>query len=584
MTTDSSIDGGVILISLDQQVLTANDSATAILGVDAEELKEKGFPSPDMIIVDEDENELAHEGLLYKRNGQVQGVRNRVIGLRRAGGIQWLKLNSALVANAREEEPYTIVISFGDITEQKKVLGEMEVLALLARETVNAVVILHPEGEMLWMNEGFARLTGYAPEELIGQSLRSFLYGPDTNMDTVMKAAYCREHGLPFHDEFLIYTKAGKKVWTRVQGQAVGGAKGAAANYFLVIRDITEEKKIRQELEVLSLVAKETNNGVVIFDRLSFRTVWVNEGFTRLTDYATEEIIGKNPVLMLRGPDTDQAQLRLWVERIANNLPYNGDFVIYRKDGQKRVLHITGQPFKNEHGDITRYFAIGYDVTDQRRMEEERLQNEIRQQKNITRVILETQEVERNLLGRELHDNINQLLAAIRLQLSYSLQNFSECRPVLVQSRENIIEAIDEVRRLSHRMVMPRFLERTLPEMLENLADNYRYGQTIRLDSRRWKDDIVPAPVKEVFFRVVQEQLSNIYKHAKATAVTIHITSRHDGVALSVEDNGIGFSPEEKTGGIGLSNIRSRVESNDGTCYITSAPGEGCILDVDIPL
>lgn len=388
--------------------------------------------------------------------------------------------------------------------------------------------------------------------------------------------------GKDVHFQWKYQKKAIK--WLSVSLYSFRSADGAFEGLCGSLRDITEEKKIRRELEVLSLVAKETNNGVVIFDRLSYRTLWVNEGFTRLTGYAADEIIGRNPAVILKGPDIDWEQLRVWSDRIAGNLPYSGDLIIYRKDGPKKILHITGQPFKSEHGDVSRYFAIGYDVTDQRRMEEERLQYEIGLQKNITRVILETQELERNLLGRELHDNINQLLAAVRLQLSYSLKNFSGCRPVLVQCRENIIEAIDEVRRLAHRMVMPRFSERTLPEMLENLVDNYQYDQVIRLDTSRWKDETVPVPVKEVFFRVVQEQLSNIYKHARATRVTIHVTSRDDGAALAVEDNGIGFFPDEKTGGIGLSNIRSRVESHDGEFRITSAPGQGCVLLVDIPL
>jgi len=444
-----SLSEGVILQTIDRQVLTANKSALDILGLDAAELSNGGFPSPDMVFVDEQEREIGRQNFLFRKNGQIHGVHNKIVGVRRPDGIQWLKLNSAVVVDVREAEPYTIVISFEDITRQKKISGEMEILALLARETVNAVIILHPNGEMLWMNEGFSRLTGYSAEELIGKSSRTFLLGPETDMNTVARAAHCRQHGLPFQEEFNIYTKAGKKVCTRVQGQAIGKSIGGAPNYFLFITDVTEEKKIEEERR---------------------------------------------------------------------------------------------------------------------------------------RVILETQEVERNLLGRELHDNINQLLAAIRLQLSYSLETFPDCKPVLVQCRDNLIEAMEEIRYLSHQMVMPRFSERTLPQMLQSLADNYQYAQPIRLDSTKWQDDKAPVPVKEIFYRVAQEQLSNIYKHAKATQVIIRIASWSDSAALSIEDDGIGFSPAEKTGGIGLSNICSRVESQDGACRIISAPGQGCTLLVDIPL
>lgn len=463
----NSLSEGVILQTLDREILTVNKSASAILGIDKDELKEKGFPFPGCILVDENEKILSHEGLFFKKNGQIHAIRNKIIGLRKTDGIQWLKLNSAVVANVQQKAPYTIAISFEDITEQKRISGEMEVLALLARETVNAVIILRPDGEMLWMNEGFSRLTGYTTEDFLGKKSRAFLSGPESDMNTVGRAAFCRQNGLPFTEEFLIYTKAGEKVWTRVQGQSIRWSAGSVTHYFLIITDITEEKKILAE--------------------------------------------------------------RL-------------------------------------------------------RMEEERLQNEIEQQKKITHVILQTQELERNQLGRELHDNINQILAAIRMQLAYCLENFSNCEPVLRQCRENIQEAMEETRRLSHKMVMPRFSERSLPQALKALIQNYQFAQTIQLDTSDWNDQQTAVGIKEAFYRMVQEQLSNIYKHARATRVTIQIKSDAKRAMLSVEDNGVGFNPSKKKSGIGISNIRSRAEFCDGTSKFISAPGKGCRLLVKIPL
>lgn len=583
-TLVDSLNEGVILQTLDKQVLAVNKSAVAILGLGPEKLKATAFPPPDAVLVDEHENEIGPEEFLYKRNGQLHGIRNKIIGIRHASRIQWLNVNTAIVTNARQKDPYTLLISFDDITRQKNISSEMEVLSLLARETMNAVIILHPEGELLWMNEGFARLTGYSDEELIGRSSRAFLMGPDTDMNTVNRAAHCRRNGLPFLEEFQIYTKGGKKIWTRAQGQSIRQSKGGIPNYFLIITDITEEKKIQQELEVLSLVAKETNNGVIIFNKLSGKALWVNEGFTRLTGYTAADIIGKNPVQILQGPDTDQDQLRYWADRVEHNLSYNGDFILYTKDGTKKIHHVTGQPFKNENGDVLRYFVVGYDVTDQRRMEEDRLQYEVEQQKKITRVILETRELERNLLGRELHDNINQILAATCMQLSYCLENFSGCEPVLSQCRDNVAAAIEETRRLSHRMVMPQFSERALPQVLKTLAGHYQYAQPIQLEMAGWDDGKVSVPVKEAFFRIAQEQLSNIYKHAKATQVTLRIACERGIAVLTVQDNGVGFDPGRKKDGLGLSNIRSRAECCEGTAQFISAPGKGCTLLVNIPL
>ena len=105
-----------------------------------------------------------------------------------------------------------------------------------------------------------------------------------------------------------------------------------------------------------------------------------------------------------------------------------------------------------------------------------------------------------------------------------------------------------------------------------------------QLETAGWHDDKVAIPVKEAFFRIAQEQMSNIYKHANATQVTISITSDTANATLSVKDNGIGFDPTEKKGGIGLSNIHSRAESCNGTARFLSAPGAGCTLLVNIPL
>ena len=222
----NSLSEGVILQTTDGRVLAVNRSAAVISGLEVEVLKEKGFPHPSWVRVDEQERVISHQGLFYRRNGRIHAARNKIIGIRRTNGIQWLKLNAAVVAQPQPQEPCALVVSFEDITEQKRISAEIAFLALLARETVNAVCILHPNGEMLWMNEGFTRLTGYAPEEMLGQTSRALLMGPETNLDIVRRADHCRQNGLPFTEEFCIYTKTGKKVWTRAQGQSIRPAEG----------------------------------------------------------------------------------------------------------------------------------------------------------------------------------------------------------------------------------------------------------------------------------------------------------------------------------------------------------------------
>ena len=583
-TLVESLSEGVILQTLDKKVLTVNKSAELILGLAADELMEKGFPYPGWKLLDENEKEIPGERLIYKKNGKINSVKSKNIGLQKTDHIQWLRLNVSCVRNSQNNEPYAHVISFEDITEQKRISKEMEVLSMVARETLNAVMILQLSGEVLWINEGFTRLTGYLPEEIIGGTSRAMLYGPETDMHVAKEMKYCREKGLPFNAEHVIYTKEGKKVWAKIEGQPIKDEKGLISRFFVIVTDITEEKKIMQEMEVLSLIAKETTNGIIIFDKASGEVLWINEGFTRLTGFPAKDVIGKNPVLLLRGPETDQHTLKFMSGQIENNLSYNGDLLIYAKDGSKRLHNVTGQPIKDANGHVTKYFAIATDITERYRLEEERLQKEIEQQKEITRVTLQAREAERNELGRELHDNINQILATVKLQLSHCLANYKTGKPVIANSLKNIQEAMGEVRSLSHKMVMPRFSESCLKEKLQGLIANYTYKQTIELIAKEWDDKGMPPAIKEAFFRIAQEQLSNIEKHARANKVVVHIKNDPGTVAMSIEDNGIGFNTRQKRHGIGLTNIINRVESYNGAAQFISAPGKGCILSITIPI
>ncbi len=583
-TLVNSLSEGVILQTLDKTILTVNRNAEVILGLTSSELMQNGFPFPGWDMIDQNENHISHKEFFCIRNGRINPVKGKIAGIRRHNYVQWLRLNITGINNSQNDEPYALVISFEDITAQKRMTREMTVLSMVARETMNAVLILHLNGEIVWVNEGFTRLTGYSAEEVVGTTSRQMLFGPGTDMKVVEEMKHARENGLAFEKVGVIYTKKGEKVWTKSEGQPMKDENGILSRFFVIVTDITSERKIMEEMEVLSMIAKETSNGVMIFDKAAAVTLWVNEGFTRLTGFEPADIIGKNPVLLLQGPETDPGMLNYMTGQIQDNLPYSGDILIYAKDGRKRLHHVTGQPFKDASGNVTKYFAIATDITERRELEEERLQNQIRQQKEITRASLQAQEAERNELGIELHDNINQLLAAANLQLCYCINNYKNAKPVIRKSRDIIMQAMEEIRGLSHKMVMPRFSATNLSDELNGLLAHYRYTQDIELDTKEWDDAGVPGSIKETFFRIAQEKLTNIHKHAQAKKITVHIKSEDGFAFMYVKDDGIGFDPAQKKKGIGLTNIINRVEAYNGNWQLISAPGEGCTLSIRIPL
>jgi PAS domain S-box-containing protein len=225
------------------------------------------------------------------------------------------------------------------------------------------------------------------------------------------------------------------------------------------------------------------------------------------------------------------------------------------------------------------------DISDLRRLEYERLTSKMNEQKKITQVMLQAQEKERNQLGRELHDNISQLLAAIKMKMAFGLSNYEQGSSIFSECLLHVQEAMTETRNLSHRMVIPRFEGNSFISALKYMVENYANPQrSVVLETNKLDERKIPAGVKESLYRIVQEQMHNIEKYAGASNVNVHFDIQANQIILAIEDNGIGFNPKQKRKGIGLTNIMNRAESYNGSASIISEPGKGCKLIVEVPL
>jgi PAS domain S-box-containing protein len=347
--------------------------------------------------------------------------------------------------------------------------------------------------------------------------------------------------------------------------------------------EIERQAAIR-EMEVLSLIAKETSSSVMIFDKQTGNISWVNEGFTRNTGYSLLESRGKSPWGLLGGSKTDKNSVRMIKTYIQHESSFSCDLQIYTSKRKLKWQFMSGQAIRNESGIGTGYFIISTDISERKIMEEERITGKIERQREVARVILQSQEIERNALGRDLHDNISQLLAATNLQLSYYQKNPENNIDLIRKCRMMLTQAIKEARDLSHGMVMPRFSRNSLKDELELLFGCFNSSTKVYLDFEKMNELTIPIEIKETIYRIAQVQLHNIGKYSKANEVQMRITNDRDGVKIMVCDNGVGFDTTQKRKGIGITNIYARVESYNGTANIISRPGEGCILTVGLPL
>lgn len=228
--------------------------------------------------------------------------------------------------------------------------------------------------------------------------------------------------------------------------------------------------------------------------------------------------------------------------------------------------------------------AIAIDVTEKKtlelKLEEERRQKE----KEITNAVITAQENEKEYISRELHDNVNQILASARLYFGLTKKTISQDT---IQKADNLIgKAIHEIRVLCHSLVPPSFDITNLSDGIEQVVSHIENETDISFRKQYHNTDYtnLPQVVQLTLYRTVQEQLNNILKYAKAKNVLIQTIRHENELTLIIEDDGVGFDTEQKKRGVGFMNIRTRAALCNGTMHVTSSPGNGCSLKLQFSL
>jgi two-component system, NarL family, sensor histidine kinase DevS len=209
-------------------------------------------------------------------------------------------------------------------------------------------------------------------------------------------------------------------------------------------------------------------------------------------------------------------------------------------------------------------------------------------QRDALRRVVRAQEDERRRLARELHDETGQALTSILLGLK-SLEDLDDVAALgqgVAALRERVVATLQDVRRLAVELRPAALDDFGLGAALERLTAGFaeQTGLKVELESRL-QDDRLPEEVETVLYRIVQEALTNIAKHAQASRVSIVITQKPGAVGAVIEDDGRGFDPDQSVdGGIGLIGMRERVALLDGSMTIETAPGKGTTLVIEVPV
>ena len=445
-------------------------------------------------------------------------------------------------------------------------------------------------------NTAYQGLLGYSPKEISYLTLYDLL--PCSREDTDSYIERVLERSRYASGEWRHRRKDGSLVDVEVSANVI--TDGGREVVCMVVRDITERKRTEEELRYHAYLLKNLNDAVLATDEQLLITAW-NKAAEKMYGWRADEVLGSHiwqvvPVEMTEDQREDA------LRELAETGRFRIDVITYGKDGTPVWVEGITIALRGEQGEgeITGYVNIRRDITERKRTEEElrRLNQELAERErdlhSLVRRIVAIQEEERRKVAYEVHDGFTQTAAA-----SYRrLQTFAEHhRPESEEDREDLEDAIALVGRTVEeaRSVIANLRPTTL--------DDFGLATAIRMQIEELQTEGFEASYEDALgeerlsstleanlFRVAQEALSNVRKHAQTDRVCVAIGCHKGVVRLKVRDWGRGFRPSGVRGSagpgetVGLSSMRDRVALLNGSLHIRSEPGIGTSVVAEIPL
>lgn len=358
----------------------------------------------------------------------------------------------------------------------------------------------------------------------------------------------------------------------------------------------------------LGAIVESSSDAILSVTPDGFVTTW-NKGAERIFGYTASEMIGRSILTIIPAHlHRDRAWELATVRGMHDIQTY--DAVRLTKDGRSIDVSVTLSPLKDSVGQFVGVSKVIRDISDRKRAEvllrqahealERRVQErtaELSAANHSLRILsgqlMQVQEEERSRLARDLHDEVGQLLTALKIDLQ-DIQH-GEVGEVRFGSLTDSLELVDRL------LTQVRTLALDLrPSLLDDLGleSALRWYANRQATRNGWSLSLsvegmvgrVPVPIEVTCFRVVQEALTNIAKYAKAKTVDLTLCRREQDVTLVIQDDGVGFdvmlAKQRALGGesIGLLSLEERVRLAGGSFVIASARGEGTRLDLHFPL
>jgi len=353
------------------------------------------------------------------------------------------------------------------------------------------------------------------------------------------------------------------------------------------IARIRAEQSLRANRQILGRTLESLSYAVFLIDAASATIQECNPAATLIFRYTRDELIG----LPLARLDFEQAMIKRFGEPpnpAARDEKFRRDFEfkMRRKDGTLVPTEGSLTSIKDEAGQVTSWVGVVRDITELKRAGEEL--------RRLPQRIMEAQEAERQRVARELHDGVNQVIASAKMRLLKVHDTVTALSPsarvILARSCDLLVQALEENRRIAHNLRPSDLDELGLTAACRNFCKEVQARTNLAVTCHIGRiNQCLTREAELNLFRIIQEALTNVEKHARARTVRVRICFKGDTLVLTIRDDGRGFDPRAsrsgrvKGHGIGLTNMRERAALLGGDCEIEAVPNQGTTITVLVP-